>query len=372
MKTRILALTLCLALLLPAAGCAAMLDRDYLSIAAHSETPQAEGDSSTLRVETYQGLVNAILYLVLQGQETGTIRLYNYTRDVDADLDAACLEVVQEDPLGAYALDFIKYEVTHIVSYFEVSLTLTYRRTQEQIASIVSVTGANAIRQELCEALSQFRPEVTLRISYFDQDVDYLNTLLRQAYYDTPQAAFGLPQAEISTYPDSGYQRVVEFQLTYPQRREQLLAWQTQLLTQVDQTVASLRAPSLTTTLSQLVRSLRMITSYDPQGDGTIQFLLDGGSASSEGLALALTLYCQRLELFCQVVEGTWDGQLHFWTVVETEDGYRHLDPTVEEIAFRSDAELDQLGYVWDTSSVPACGDPIPEEETGNASSPAE
>ena len=362
MKKKILALVLALALLPSAAGCAAMLDRDYLSISRHTETPQAEGDSSILRVETYQGLVNAILYFVLQGQETGTVRLYNYTRDAEADLETACLEVVQEDPLGAYALDFIKYELTHIVSYYEASLTLTYRRTQEQIASIVSVTGTNAIRQELCGVLSGFRGEVALRIGYFDQDVSYLDTLLRQAYYDTPQAAFGVPQAEISAYPDSGYQRVVEFRLTYPGRREELLALQTQLLAQVDQTVIPLRSATLTTTLSRLMESLRRDHAYHAQGDGSVRFLLTGAAASSEGLALALALYCQRLELTCQVVEGTRDGVTHFWTVVETQDGFRHLDPSLESAQFYTDGELAQLNYLWDTAAVPACaGDEGPE-----------
>ena len=62
MKTRILALTLAVLLLLP--GCSAMLNRDYQVVYPHPELPSTEEDSSVIRVETYQQLVNAVLYFV--------------------------------------------------------------------------------------------------------------------------------------------------------------------------------------------------------------------------------------------------------------------------------------------------------------------
>ena len=91
------ALLLAAALLLT--GCSAMLERSYVSVEEHNENPVSDGGSA-LRVESYQDLVSAVLYYVSRGQETGTIRFYNYPRDPDGDLDSACLEVAQEDPLG--------------------------------------------------------------------------------------------------------------------------------------------------------------------------------------------------------------------------------------------------------------------------------
>ena len=100
MKTRILALALCLSLLLT--GCEAMLHGEYLTVEPHSMLSAAEDDSSVIRVENYQELVSGILSLVSACQEQGVIQLSNYnTRDVEADLTAACLEVSHEDPLGA-------------------------------------------------------------------------------------------------------------------------------------------------------------------------------------------------------------------------------------------------------------------------------
>ena len=138
-------------------GCSAILNRDYTSVTPHSATPQADGESNTIRVGSYQELVNALIYLIGRGTEGGAIRFDGGDSDetaIQQMLDEACLEVVQEDPLGAYAVEYIKYSVTPIVGSYEANVQITYRRTREQVAAIVDATGTAAIRSELSEALS--------------------------------------------------------------------------------------------------------------------------------------------------------------------------------------------------------------------------
>ena len=151
MKQHLLAGLLSASLLL--AGCSALLERDYTSVTPHNAVPATEGDPSILRADSYQELVNALIYFVNGGMEAGTVRLYTDAEKVESFLSDACLEVVQEDPLGAYCVEFIKYTVDPVVAYSEAHLDITYRRTREQVASIVQATGVTAIRSEL-EALS--------------------------------------------------------------------------------------------------------------------------------------------------------------------------------------------------------------------------
>ena len=169
------------ALMLLSTGCSSMLNRDYSSVTVHSATPTAEGDANTMRVQNYQELVNALIYLINQGEESGSIRYSGEEADFKKLMDEACLEVKQEDPLGAYAVDYIKYSVISIVGSYEADVQITYRRTREQVASIVDATGAAAIRSELSRALSSFDTEVVLRISYFEEDEAYIQQLVRQA-----------------------------------------------------------------------------------------------------------------------------------------------------------------------------------------------
>lgn len=359
MKRQLLAGMTALTLLLTP-GCSAMLNRDYVDVTTHNTTsPTTEGDPSTLRAESYQELVNALIYFINQGVETGTVRLYMDSESVEDDLEQACLEVSHEDALGAYAVEYIKYSVNSVVTYEQADVQIAYRRTKEQIASIVSVTGTTAIRSELKSALTDFAPEQVLRISYFDGDADYILELVREAYYAAPAAALGMPQAEIHIYPDSGRQRIVEILLTYPldsaelgQRRD-LLEQKAQSLTHP---LSSLKGDAA---LLAAAKTVLNAGGYRTSGGSTAYDALLAGGANSEGLALAMALLCQAMNLSCQVVSGTLEGEPHFWNVVESASGWRHVDLTAFSSgtsSFYTDDEYTARGYSWDSSTVPACG----------------
>jgi hypothetical protein len=339
----LLALLLCAALALT--GCASMLERSYAQESVHDRAPTTEEDSSILRAEDYRDLVSAVYYVVSQGLTAGTIRLYNYTRDVDSDLAAACLEVAREDPLGAYAVDYIKYDYTRIVSYYEATVEVVYRRTQEQVASMVSATGSSAIRAELQQAMAQFRPEVVLRISYFTEGTD-IGQLLREAYYNAPATAMGLPEAEINIYPDQGSQRVVEVLLTYPLEAEQAQARAEELEQRVQALTEEHGVRPGESTAAGLASLLRRLADPDPEGGSTAYDALVGGRADSEGLALAFALLAQSADLEAQVVEGTVGEEPRFWNSLRLEEGTRYLDVT-EGIALWTGEELQRMGYHW-------------------------
>ena len=336
MKIRIAALALAAVLLLP--GCSAMLSRSYQMVSPHPDLPSTEEDSSVIRVETYQELVNAVLYFVSQSVEHGVVRLINYNQDVEADLTRACLEVAKDDPLGAYAVDFIKHDYTRVVTNYEANIYITYRRTAEQIRSLVNVTGSSAIRQELQEALSSFAPEVALRVGYFAEDEAYIASLVRQAYYDTPTAALGMPQVTVSLYPQEGSQRIVEILLTYAEDPETLRAKQSATLTAAQRLTASFSGlSSPLSRLNALLTALPQSMTYaetDEHGEppSTAWDALVLGRADDEGLALAFRLLCDLIGVECTVAEGTLDGAPHFWNILyEDSDAPRCVDLSREE-----------------------------------------
>lgn len=353
-------LALLLAGVLALTGCTSMLERDYLSLASYEPVASSTGATSSLRVETYQGLVNAVLYLVTEGEEHGVLNLYNYAaQDVETDLTRACLEVVQEDPLGAYAVDYIKHDYSLIVSYYEVNIDITYRRTPEQVASIVSVTGSTAIRRELRKTLTNFSSEATLRVSYFAEDEDYILDLVRQAYYDAPSAALGKPEVAVSIYPGTGYQRIVEILLTYPESPETLLRRSEEL-----KALAPTLIPESPTaqSLYDVVRD-GLTVKEGADRSSTYAALLEK-TADSEGIALAYQLLCDQAVLECVVVRGTLDGQDHFWNIV-SEDGevYRHVDLSANLFSLTDDELTEAGAYEWDRTEYPTCISSVSEEK---------
>ena len=167
MKRRMWAAALALGLLL--SGCS-LSGSVYTVVEPHAEHPALGEDASTVKASTYSELVGGVLFFVSQGMEEGIIQLTDYSGDVEEDLNRACLEVNKDDPLGAYAVDFIKNDYTTILTTYEATITISYRRSLEQISSLVNITGTSAIREEAVQALAQFQPELVLRVGYFTGD----------------------------------------------------------------------------------------------------------------------------------------------------------------------------------------------------------
>ena len=344
------------ALMLLSTGCSSMLNRDYSSVTVHSATPTAEGDANTMRVQNYQELVNALIYLINQGEESGSIRYSGEEADFKKLMDEACLEVKQEDPLGAYAVDYIKYSVISIVGSYEADVQITYRRTREQMASIVDATGAAAIRSELSRALSSFDTEVVLRISYFEEDEAYIQQLVRQAYLSNPATALDFPDAQVAMYPESGQQRIVEVTLTYHQSLQTLESWRNSLSREAERICQPLTELTIKEKLDGITGTLQSMGAYSAQGGSTAYDALLGGGGDSQGVALAFSLLCRQVGITCSVVDGQKNGQSHFWNVVQTASGYRHVDLSrTGSVTYNVDQTMTQQGYVWDTQQVPAC-----------------
>ena len=268
-------------------------------------------------------------------------------------------------------MDFIRYDVTPIVSYYEAAVEITYRRTREQVSAIVAATGATAIRSQLKDLLSSFGTEAALRISYFEGDETYIQTLFREAYYASPDTALDLPEAQVYIYPqgeESGRQRIVEVLLTYHLEQKELQRRRTALARRANEIVVSIWGTEGDEAIQTVSAAVLDAGHYDPEGGGSAYDALVAGAADSEGLALAALLLAQRLELTGMVVPGTLDGSPHFWNVVRTESGYRHLDLTRGadsrgQYPLLSDREMAALGYQWDTQAVPPCGEPSDSQE---------
>ena len=355
MKKKLISLLLVFCLCLT--GCASMLERDYEVISPYQPVSNLPGSTSALRVENYQELVNAVLYLVTRGETQGVLNLYNYTQDVETDLTRACLEVIQEDPLGAYSVEYISHDYSLIVSYYEVNLQITYRRSREQVASITAVTGSGAIRRRISQTLTDFSPETVLRINYFTENEAYIQDLVEQAYYDSPATALGMPETDISIYPKSGSQRIVEIRLTYPDASDALQRKSRQLTDLVSTMITE------QSTAQTLYDSLAadLIISPDSGKSSTYNALVEK-EADCEGAALAYQLLCNRAGVECYLVQGFLNGVPHFWNIVLNQDReYRHMDLSAG-LSNLTDEEFAAYGtYVWDTEAYPACPSPMEE-----------
>lgn len=356
MKRRLLSALMCGCMLL--SGCASMLERDYVSVTPHTSTTTDEGSSSVLRVETYQELVNSLIYFISSGAETGVIRLYMDADLVAEQLRTARLEVLNKYPLAAYAVQNITFDVETLETFSETDIQLTYRRSKTQISSIVSATGISAVRSELASALKQFSPECVLRISYFDRDETFIRTLIQQVYYAAPDTALEYPQLDVHIYPDSGVQRIVEVLFHYeadPTLLEERAILLEQACIQLTEELPT--SGSATDILSAASKAILAQGGYKADGGPTAYHALLDGGADCEGLALAMAAVCQTLDVNCQVARGLLNGEPHFWNVVSTENGWRHLDLSRYHTigGFYTDDIWRSHNYQWTETALPFC-----------------
>ena len=156
MRKKFIPLSLALCLTLSGCGGNVVLERSYSVSAQHSEVYWENEGADTLRADSYQDLVNALLLLLGEHSEEGVVRIYS-EEDAAAMAEQACKEVQEETALGAYLLDYISYTDTQERAYYEMHVHLGYRRTAEEQAGIVTATStvtASATWYDLCRRRS--------------------------------------------------------------------------------------------------------------------------------------------------------------------------------------------------------------------------
>ncbi len=365
---------LCLALLLCLTGCTSVAPSEYLSVTPHTGAGSQSGSGSAVTAENYLSLKNAILGFVKEGQTEGTIHITGYDGDVETDLAEAAYEVSKLDPLGAYAVDYMTHECTLIVSYYEIRIHITFRRTAAEIAAIETVATQAQLETRLQKAVDSYEDRLTLRISnYQDQDIP----ALAAAYCaDNPKTIMETPQVSVSVYPaEGGAVRVVEIGFKYTQPPE--------LLAEKEQAVQeSIRAAAeyiryRQTGLDKCTLLYTYLTErFSYEAGETVTPLYDalcGGVANARGLTQAWQLICDQAGVECYTVSGMRAGEPYSWNIVNTGSEYRHVDLTrcvleTGDLSLWSDREME--GYSWNAELYPVCEEAPEVPVTGQTPDP--
>ena len=206
MKKAYLAVLLAACLLL--SGCS-LLERSYSVVEPHNEK-YWESDT-TLRAENYQDVVNDLLILVGQHAESAVIRLYNYGDDMTVanTLEAAANEVRQETPMGSYAVEYITASAQRLRGFYEIAVSISYRRTAEQVQAVVNATSVEALPELLKAALESDKTNLAVRVGYFQDQYAQVKEIV-----ETLRQERGIPEEEfwsVIYYPSVQTVGMIEF-----------------------------------------------------------------------------------------------------------------------------------------------------------------
>jgi hypothetical protein len=214
------------ALLCALSACSAMFDREY-----YVEAPYEAGyvellpNSGIREVHNYNGMRDALELFVSEHSETGTIRSNNYTGVVEDDISRAVNSIVRESPLGVYAVDYIRQDTRLILSYYEITLRINYKRTVEETSQIVSLNNQTQFFTALDELLSEFQTygkyEFVSSTLTEQNIIDYIE----RRHTMHPEMLPVLPSIHLSAYPSfESLRKMIIVDINYGHSREWLLA----------------------------------------------------------------------------------------------------------------------------------------------------
>ncbi len=153
--------------------------------------------------------------------DQATVDVSQYDGNLEKELDLATREVMETDPVVAYAVEDIRLQQTEVGVRQMVSVEILYSRTQEEIQAIQSAWGESGIKNRVIGALERAEPAITLQVANY-QPVN-LDRFVRTYYEEHLETIMECPQVVVQVYPDQGSERVVEIQFRYSISQETLL-----------------------------------------------------------------------------------------------------------------------------------------------------
>lgn len=390
---RLLAAALSVALILTLVGCGSRTGDEYYVEESHVEQPlptAAPTEAEAIpTVSSRNELRGTVLSFIRNWTERGVIAVRDYDGDLSTDLSEILSYATQEDPIGAYAVDYADAELSGDGQEGSIALSLVFRRSAAEISSIVTVNDITAAKTKIQQALIAYDTALTLRIRSYTE-ADFAQDV-RQYCLEHPDQIVAVPDLSAELYPNEGATRILELHFSYPDTRDELqrklASVQTILLSassyvssgRSDHDRAALLFRFLTTRFDYTVRETEpAMPAYD---------LLCEGAAHSLSFAAVFRAECVAAGMECWLVSGTLNGQSHSWNLLRLEDGWYYVDlmrsVLLEETELRllTPEEAASAGYAWDTSAYPTEAAPqelppaqpteaTPQESTASTEAP--
>ncbi len=338
-------LAACCLILAALCGCSAT-EGEYYYEAAHVGQNLEAGESDADVIGSYYALQTAVRNMIRAGRESDSIRISDYKGDLDEDLKAITQDLTTTYPLGVYAVSSILFEQTRILNYQELSVTIQYRRSADEIRSVVEVLDDEDFERRMTEMFRTFGSQCVFSFSWFDYGEEDFMPLLLKCWAAAGEYAVGLKEITYASYPEDAYRRIVEINISYLEEAEVLEAQAEAVRSAAREIVGTLKGETEEEKLEAIAAWLLDNVVIDEEATRVVSetgglqrksapytaygALVDREAAQS-GLVLAAEVLGSQMGLDCTVVMGRRGEDVYWWLAVEAPQGWLHLDLLSEE-----------------------------------------
>jgi len=362
MKKRVALIMMIAVLTVVLSGCSALFFDRYYSEKDFQGNQSIDLDSDIQMVQNYAELRRHVFNMMNNHEESTQLRFVGYSGNAVSDIASVCNAVKTESAYGAYCVDYVSYDMTQIVSYYEASIAISFKYTQEELAALKTTNNHNSFSELLAEELTKETPKVIVKVNNGSGENAVVSELINQTIRENPLSLSYYPQFSVKIYSGNSSQKIYEVNFQYDERinNSERIEKIKNIILHLEQKIAAEDELKL---IADAAMTLKEHCLYHEMGGNTAYDALANKEADSEGFASAFKTLCDRLNVECLTVNGRLDREEHFWNIVKIGNAYYHIDVSAlieneENVFFKRDEEQ-QINYWWDQSIYPDCNGEI-------------
>lgn len=359
MKKKYTALLLACTLMFAIGGCT-ISQGEYYSETAHTGTV----DDSTrfggvAGVSNYYSLQSAVFGMIGAHRENNIVPITDYDGSLEEDLKTVTQEITTENPLGCFAVASLAFDQTRVLAYRELSITVQYKRTAQEILAVKEVPSLEDMERRLTDFLASYGTSAYYSVSGIDDDDDMLCARALKCWYTTAEKAYGIKNVTFESYPEDSSSRIIEINVEWLRTEGELREQSRIVSNKVAKICSEMSASTPLGNLELITQYLTDNVQYDDQAmralanntgmyartdTFTAYGALIDGVAAQAGIIQAAKLMCDNMKIPCNMVCGTNGGVSCCWLRVQNDGAWYNYDPYGSR-QLVDDGQMKAMGY---------------------------
>ena len=334
-------------------ACASIFDKQYYQVEDYVYPVSNDKIDGKTKVKNLNELKDAITEIVDNGLTEGQIVFAEeYIGNITDDINNAVWQVRSQNALCAYCVDDISYELSKLISYYEVEFNVKYTDIGISFEDIHRLTYSTGLKDIIYTAINNLDKKIVLLINKSSYSSTALENLIIETYRQNPLICPVEPSLNIRMFSGNNAQRLYEIELNYGMNYDDLVHCKEELN---NISLFSEEEMNMSDIDKAKVVFERLSDVEMGEGNSVYNAIIEKCS-NSEGVALAFCALSNAIGLDCVEVYGNNSFGDYCWNIVKIDSDYFHVNvfDGISAGFLKSDLEMWPY-YRWDTYQYPKC-----------------